>query len=448
MKKKLDPADLAQLNEQLRREIAEHKAAEDALRESEQKYRDLVERANDGIAIIQHTLIKYANPRLADIVGYSVEEATGIPFTDFVYPDEFTKVVDNYIRRMVGEPVSAMYETALRHKDGRRIEVELNAGVVTYKGGAADLVFVRDITKRKAIETHLAQAQKLESIGQLAAGIAHEINNPTQYVGDNTRFLKDAFKDIGVLLSKYGQMVQALKSGSSVTSLVEEVDALAQEADVAYLVEEIPRAIEQTLDGVERVSKIVRAMKEFSHPGSEEKIGVDINKAIESTITVARNEWKYVAEMQTDFDASLPLVPCLPGEFNQVILNIVINAAHAIAEVVEDGVGGKGEIHVGTRRREGGVEIRISDTGPGIPEENRPRVFDPFFTTKEVGKGTGQGLAIAHSVIVDKHGGTLGFETETGKGTTFVIFLPVDESNGESLRVRAGGEGLEVPRKS
>ncbi len=444
-KKRQDPVDLAQLNEQLRREIAEHRAAEEALRESEQKYRDLVERANDGIAIIQHTLIKYANPRLADIVGYSVEEATGIPFTDFVYPEEFTKVVDNYIRRMVGEPVPAMYETALRHKDGRRIDVEMNAGVVTYKGGVADLVFIRDITKRKAIETHLAQAQKLESIGQLAAGIAHEINNPTQYVGDNTRFLKDAFKDIGVLLSKYGRMVQALKAGSPITGLLEEVEALAQKADVAYLAEEIPRAIEQTLDGVERVSRIVRAMKEFSHPGSGEKIGVDINKAIESTITVARNEWKYVAEMQTDFDTSLPLVPCLPGEFNQVILNVVINAAHAIAEVVEDGVGGKGTIHVETQRREAGVEIRISDTGPGIPEENRSRVFDPFFTTKEVGKGTGQGLAIAHSVIVDKHGGTLGFETETGKGTTFVIFLPVDESNGESLNV--GGEGLEVPQK-
>jgi signal transduction histidine kinase len=195
---------------------------------------------------------------------------------------------------------------------------------------------------------------------------------------------------------------------------------------VPYLAEEIPKAIEQSLEGIERISKIVRSMKEFSHPGTYDKVAIDINRAIENTVTVARSEWKYVAEMMTEYDPSLPLVPCLPGDFNQVILNLIINATHAVSDIVGDGSKGKGAIKVSTHHQGNWAEIRISDTGPGIPEEIRSKIFDPFFTTKEVGKGTGQGLAISHSVIVDKHKGTLDFETEAGKGTTFIIRLPID----------------------
>ena len=173
------------------------------------------------------------------------------------------------------------------------------------------------------------------------------------------------------------------------------------------------------------MTKIVQAMKEFSHPGTEEKVETDLNRAIDTTITVARNEWKYVAEMLTDFDPALPPVPCLPGDFNQVILNLIVNASHAIAAVVGEGSQGKGTITVSTRHEGDWVEIRVRDTGTGIPEAIRSKIFDPFFTTKEVGKGTGQGLAIAHSVIVDKFGGTLTYETTVGKGTTFIIRLPL-----------------------
>ena len=169
-------------------------------------------------------------------------------------------------------------------------------------------------------------------------------------------------------------------------------------------------------------------MKEFSHPGSAEKAQADINKAIESTVTVARNEWKYVADVEMDFDPELPSVPCILGDFNQVILNMIVNAAHAIAGVIGDGSDGKGKIKISTRRDGDSADIRVSDTGTGIPKEAQSRVFDPFFTTKEVGKGTGQGLAIAHDVIVEKHGGSLTFETEEGKGTTFIVRLPFEAS--------------------
>ena len=290
------------------------------------------------------------------------------------------------------------------------------------------LLFAADVTKRRELESQLIQAQKLESIGQLAAGIAHEINTPTQYVGDNIRFLKDSFGDLLELLGKGGRFLEAARRGSVTPELVAEMEAAARDADVEYLAKEIPKAIEQSLEGVDRVATIVRAMKEFSHPGGKEKSAVDVNRAIGNTVTVARNEWKYVAEMDTDFDESLPPVPCLPGEFNQMILNIIINAAHAIADVVGDGSNGKGQITIVTRRDDGWAEIRISDTGSGVPEAVRDRLFDPFFTTKEVGKGTGQGLSIARSVIVDKHGGTITFESETGKGTTFIIRLPLENS--------------------
>jgi PAS domain S-box-containing protein len=231
------------------------------------------------------------------------------------------------------------------------------------------LIIGADITNRKALEDTLAQTEKLKSIGQLAAGIAHEINTPTQYVGDNTRFLQDAFQDIIQVLNSYDALFQAVKTDSVSADFIRQIEDDIEEADVEYLNEEIPTAIEHTLEGVERIAKIVRAMKEFSHPGQDEKTAVDINKTIESTITVARNEWKYVAEMATDFDASLPLVPCLPGELNQVILNLIINAAHAIADVIAENSNEKGLIKVSTRlnrgsRKRSGTEFLILSLQP------------------------------------------------------------------------------------
>ena len=285
-----------------------------------------------------------------------------------------------------------------------------------------------DVTEQRMLEAQLSQANKLESIGQLAAGIAHEINTPTQYVGDNTRFLEQSFADLRPLLERADALARKVADGSAGDADARALLSAIEEADVEYLAEEIPRAIGQSLEGIERVSRIVSAMREFSHPSVDEKTPVDLNHAIESTVTVATNEWKYVAEVELDLDPELPAVPCLPGELNQVFLNMIVNAAHAIGDAVGDGGQGRGTIRVATRRDDDMVEVRIADTGAGIPPEVRSRVFDPFFTTKEVGKGTGQGLAIAHSVVTQKHGGTLTFESEVGVGTTFVVRLPLEEA--------------------
>jgi len=290
------------------------------------------------------------------------------------------------------------------------------------------LIIGSDVTEREILGQQLRQAQKLEAIGQLAAGIAHEINTPIQYVGDNTRFLQESWPAFHTLFSISREMQQQATPGPISPQTLQQFDDLAQGTDFEYLQTEIPSALEQSLEGIQRVTKIVRAMKEFSHPGSEEKKLIDINQAIETTITVARNVWKYVAEMETHFDPDLPRVLCHAGELNQVILNLLVNAAQAIEQAVGDGSQGKGKIVVSTRRAGECAEISISDTGAGIPEAARSRIFEPFFTTKPVGKGTGQGLALAHTAIVRRHGGKIWFDSELGKGTTFYIRIPFGET--------------------
>lgn len=312
----------------------------------------------------------------------------------------------------------------LRQDDGTERLIGITVTPVVQGQGTCYIFMGKDITEQVKLEHDIAQSQKLESIGQLAAGIAHEINTPTQFVGDNTMFLNESFIDLLRVLRQYQVLLEAVQTNTCTAALIETCVAANEKADLDYLIAEIPQAIVQSLDGIARVSTIVQAMKEFAHPGTNEKTAVNLNNAVMSTLTVASNEWKYVAEMQTHLDPSLPPVPCLVGEFNQVVLNIVVNAAHAIADVVKC-TGAKGTITVSTGRTGDSVEIRISDTGGGIPESIRSKIFDPFFTTKEVGKGTGQGLAIARSVVVDKHGGTITVDSEPGHGTTFVIRLPL-----------------------
>jgi len=291
----------------------------------------------------------------------------------------------------------------------------------------AGVVLYEDVTEKIAMENDLRQAQKLEAVGQLASGIAHEINTPIQYIGDNTTFLQDSFADITNVLQTYDRLWQPLAANNVIPEDVNrQLRAAVEDADLEFLLEDIPKALRQSLDGVQRVGKIARAMKDFSHPGGEEMTPMDINKIIRDTITVCRNEWKYVAEMKLELSEEVRPIPCFGGDISQVVLNIIVNGAHAIAGVTDNGNTGMGQIRVESRPMEEGVQLRISDTGGGIPEQVRQRIFDPFFTTKEKGKGTGQGLAIAYGIVVEKHRGKLYFETESGSGTTFVVELPAE----------------------
>lgn len=418
-------------------DVTEVKQAEERLRRSEEHFRSLIENSSDMILEADKDgNIRYASPSVERILGYEPGFIIGKNAFQFIHPDDLKKTVEAYQDIMQTPGITKEIEYRVKHSDGSwRIFQSVRRSISEEGRDSMVIINSRDITERKHLEAQLGQAQKLEAVGQLAAGIGHEINTPTQYIGDNTRFLNIAFNDLNRVIEKYGRFLEAVRTGAVVDPIVEEVEATIRDIDLAYLTDEIPKALQQTLEGVERVTTIVRAMKEFAHPGTKEKTLVDINKAIETTITVSRNEWKYVAEMVTDFEPSLPLVPCLPGEINQAILNVITNAAHAIADTVQAGSSGKGVIKVSTRRVSNFAEIHISDTGIGIPREIRTKIFDPFFTTKAVGKGTGQGLAIARSVIVDKHHGTIGFESEMGKGTTFIIRLPI-EAETEPARLR------------
>ncbi len=407
------------------RDTTEQKRAQEALLETEGKYRKLLNNLPIGAFRADERHLLMGNPVLARMFGYaSLEDMVGLDTSVFFDDPRHRDVL---LGRLIKQGYLACEEALMKRRDGSSFRGLLTAGLIMGDEEGEMLIdgSLEDITEQKHLEAQLRHAQKMESIGQLAAGIAHEINTPTQYVGDNTRFLSDSFNDLLLLLARFRAFLSDAEAGTVDVNRVSELREAAEGCELDYLTTEIPRAISESLEGIDRVSGIVRAMKDFSHPGGDEKTSVDINKAIESTLTVARNEYKYVADLVVELDPSLPLVPCLPGDFNQVILNLVINAAHAIGDVVKE-QGGRGCITVSTRSDGDAAEIRIADTGGGIPEKIRHRIFEPFFTTKEVGKGTGQGLAISRSVVVDKHGGEISFETETGKGTTFIIRLPLE----------------------
>jgi signal transduction histidine kinase len=325
------------------------------------------------------------------------------------------------------------FVTPVTPSNGRRAEMRWTGTCEHVSGVKILRGLMLDITEFRRMGRELAAAQKLESVGRLAAGVAHEINTPVQFVSDNAQFLRSSIADIVVVLDAYRHLQRVAQSvGNSVgdpasadlEAAVRRATEAEKSVDLNFIMENAPMAIDSSIEGLGRIATIVRSMKEFAHPDQAQKTIADLNQAIRSTLVIARNEYRYVAEIDVEY-GDLPQVECHLGEINQVLLNLLVNAAHAIGDVVKDG-GALGTITIRTRVDGDRVEISIGDTGTGIPEAVRDKIFDPFFTTKEVGKGTGQGLALAHGVIVNKHGGTLRFATQMGKGTTFFIGLPIE----------------------
>lgn len=283
-----------------------------------------------------------------------------------------------------------------------------------------------DISQRKNLEVQLRHSQRLESIGQLAAGVAHEINTPIQFIGDSVRFLGDVFEDMMKLYDGYQPLKVSAYAQGDQPEVLEQLADIEEDADLAFIREEAPKALTRTLDGVDRVAAIVKALKQFSHPGSDDMAPANVNEIIETTLTVSKNEYRYSADLQLNL-GEVPDVVCNRGDLGQVFINLVVNAAHAIADQVET-TDRRGIISVTSMPKDDGVLVTIGDTGGGIPPEIQERVFEPFFTTKEPGKGTGQGLSLAHNMIVGKHNGQLTFTVEPGIGTTFDIWIPQQQT--------------------
>lgn len=363
-------------------------------------------------------IITRVNRGATELLGYEDGELPGQAL-NLIWPG-----ADAYLLSCANSKLAVIRDEAdWLAKDGSIVPVMLSrAPHRDNQGTLLSLVFVGlDLRDRRRLEVELRHAQKLESLGQLSAGVAHEINTPMQFIGDNLHFVSEACQGLLPLIDFAATLAPELEAHDAPEPALT-LRKVVEDADLDFVRERLPKAIERALEGVARVSRIVEAMKAFSHPQSE--VGpVDINRSLTDTLTVARNEYKYVAEVETEF-GTLPRVLCHGGDMNQVFLNLIVNAAHAIEGQVR-GTQNKGLIRIVTGQDGDMALIAISDNGCGIPLAIRHRIFDPFFTTKEVGKGTGQGLSIARSIVVERHGGTLSFASELGQGTTFYVRIPI-----------------------
>ena len=393
-------------------------------------------------------ILVYCNRAVAEHYGYRREELIGKSVMTFASrnraPNSYGQ---NLAKLMAGEQV--IIEEEVQRKDGstfwvgKTITPVFDAGQLQHTVSiGADITAKREqqriqnelqeqlfaeMKERERMLIELRTAQKLESVGRLAAGIAHEINTPIQYVGDSLYFLRSAMEDIAKLIATYSAALSSLPDEPAATAARQTIIDAAAAIDLPFLLDEMPKAFERTFEGTSRVAGIVRAMKEFSHPDATEFSSADINHALQTTLVVATNEYKYLAHISTEF-GELPLVICNIGELNQVFLNMIVNAAHAIHDAGKD-VSNGGAISIVTAVDGNYVEITFSDNGCGIPQENLDKIYDPFFTTKEVGRGTGQGLAITRSIVMDKHGGEVHATSEVGVGTQFKIRLPIAGRN-------------------
>jgi len=370
----------------------------------------------DGLMRIQHTTV-IAVPSFSDTDYFGlfvVEDITDLSYQIKKYREMRDRALLEVKERKIAEKELKNAEAELRNYN---INLEETVEKRTKKLNEA-------LSNLKNMQSQFVQTEKMASIGQLAAGVAHEINNPTGFVSSNLNVLAGYDTDIKSLIERYRAIVSDLKAGaarsanegrSSISEQLSYIAELEKEVDIDFILNDTPNLIKESQEGTDRIKKIVIDLKDFAHPGELKLNYADINKNMESTLNVVWNELKYKARVVKEY-GDLPQVKCYSQQLNQVFVNLLVNAAQAIAK--------EGEIRISTRKIDDSVEIKISDTGAGIPKENLSKIFDPFFTTKEVGKGTGLGLNVAYNII-KKHNGTIDVESVVGKGTTFTIRIPV-----------------------
>ncbi len=406
---------------------AEKAATEKMLRLRQAHFEAVTQGTNDPIILVDSIhAIMFFNRAAENAFGYQEKDVIGKPVT-MLLTDDSASTFQLRTRSNYKESTAAgSYEVEGVHSDGTIILFATSLSPVALDDEQQYLVVImHNLTQFKRMEEDLQQAQKLEAIGQLSAGIAHELNTPAQFISDNITFLQEASAELLALCNKASALG---RSSTNLEELVKTIEDESRAADLDYLNEEIPKALSQSADGISRVATIVRAMKDYAHPGKE-KSPIDLNHALASTITVSGSEWKYSAKMETNFAQDLPMVECVAGEINQVVLNLIVNAAHAIVDKYDDSDELDGKITISTQMQADSVLILIADNGPGIPKAIQSRMFEPFYTTKEVGTGTGQGLSIAHKIVVDKHNGKILVDSTEGVGTTFTIQLPINDEN-------------------
>jgi len=409
-------------------DISERVRAEEEIRKAWDNTRYILS-SIDSLLIGVSTMdtITHWNNVAEDIFGLSEVDATGQKIMGLSLKWDWLSIYEGISECFISQGPVRLTDIKYSRRDGREGMLGITINPVEDRNNAimGFIIFGKDITDKRIMEMQLMQDQKLKSIGELAAGVAHEINTPTQYVNDNVHFLKTSVMDLMEITKLSLGIDDCRGSVKSIDEVLHQIREKAASADFEYLRTEIPLAIEQSIEGLNRISAIVKSMKSFSHPGHETLASIDINGVVNDTITISRNEWKYDADIETDLDPAAPEVLGDSAEITQVLLNIIVNASHAVKDAIKDGLIDRGKITVMTKGKAGNLVISIADNGTGTPPEVQPKIFDPFFTTKEVGRGTGQGLAISYHIIVEKHRGRLYFSTEPGRGTTFYIRLPL-----------------------
>ena len=404
--------------------IIKQKEAEEKVKTQWKYYRALKNNSPEGIVTLdQNRNVVDINNAFQKIFGYDLETLHGKNLDEFILPSRL-KEEGSQIGEKITEGENIFTNSVRKTRDGKEIQCSLIGAPINIDSQHMDYFLIyRDTTREKELEVQLMQANKMEAIGQLAAGIAHEINTPTQYVNSNIEFFTDAFPDLFMLLEEYNKFDSYIQKNFAEED-IRTWKKLSEKIDIEFLESEIKSALDDSLDGLRKISKIVDAMRTFSHPGTQQKEEINVNKIIQKTITVSRNEWKYDVELETDLENNIPAIPVYQDQISQVMLNLIVNATHAIQEAHENKQNGKGRIKISSCSNQRNLKIEVSDNGSGIPKNIRDKVFNPFFTTKEVGQGTGPGLSMAYNVVVENHGGNIYFDTEVEKGTTFVVELP------------------------
>lgn len=402
--------------------ISEKKKVETQLRESEEKYRTLVETMNEGILVLNCDLVvTYINDKMETLLGYSKNDIIGQKFLKFLHQESISDFAEQ--QRLRNEGIADSYEFVMVNSNGEKVFIlssptPIFDSVQNYKGSYEVLTNISNI---KLIEMQLVHSQKMETIGVMASGIAHEINTPLQYVIDNSTFIKDNVSKLLSFTIKLNGMIGSI-TFENLQLALQDIHQEIVELDIGFLSEEIPLATKECMEGLSRIASIVTSVKRFAHPDSDVFKSIDVRREIENTIAISRNEWKTVATLTSDFEDNLPDLQCIPSDFNQVILNLIINAAHALHEKF-DGTSEQGSIHIKAYSDKHHIFVSISDTGSGIHKSIQKKIFSPFFTTKDVGKGTGMGLAIVLKII-EKHRGKIWFASKEGEGTTFNVKFP------------------------
>ncbi|MDJ0763767.1 MAG: ATP-binding protein [Myxococcota bacterium] len=378
------------------------------------------------IGLNGYGVVRLWNSTTQDTFGLPGPKALGRPFAALPIEWRDEDVVDKIYEASLRETPTRIDDLRFVGPSGKERFLGMTVNPIPGRNPARRgmLILARDITDVKAVSARLLNAQKLESIWELAGGMAHEINTPLQYITDNLDFISDAIRDITSIIEKIQPAMEQCGAHEEMAAEMRTLKEKIEQSDVSYLAEETPLAIDQTREGITHISKIVGAMISFSAPNSLDKVAVDINQAIGSTLTISAPQWKEVAEVETDLQEGLPPVHGMPGDLNQAFLHIIVNAAQAISERAQQAGGHHGKISIKTRSDGDGIGVSIADNGMGIPDDVLPRIFEPLFSTKEVGSGHGQGLTVARAVIVEEHGGDIQVHSVTGEGTEVTMRLP------------------------